>query len=107
MFAKREKDVRPFDGTGDLYDYLNYFMMVSKLNRWDYTTCGLQLATSLTGKSTEVATTMPGDEASDFTCLILALTRRFRPHGQDSQYFCGIDGTYQECREGIRRRLLS
>lgn len=92
MFTRREKDVRPFDGNGDLYDYLNYFMKVSKLNRWDYMTCGLQLGTSLTGKASEVLTTMPEDEAEDFTCLVRALVRRFRPHGQDSQYSVALMG---------------
>jgi hypothetical protein len=92
MLARREKDVRPFDGKGDLYDYLNYFMTVSRLNGWDYTICGLQLATSLTGKASEVLTTMPAGEAEDFTCLVRALVCRFRPQGQDSQFSVALMG---------------
>ncbi len=86
VIEKEEKDPRTFDGKEDVDGYLAYFNSLTKLNCWDYATCGLQLNTSLTGKAAELLTMIPENEAEDFTCLVRALLQRFRPHVQDLQY---------------------
>ena len=82
----KEKEPKMFDGKRDLMDYLNYFMKLSKLNRWDYETCGLQLATSLTGDAAEVLSTLPAEQSEELQCLIRALVRRYCPKGREAQY---------------------
>ena len=75
-----------YDGKRDLADYLNYFPKLAKLNGWDYETCGLQLATSLTLDVAKVLSTLPCEQSEDLQCLVQALHRWYCPMGQEAQY---------------------
>ena len=99
---RKEKEPKMYEGKRDLMDYLNYFLKVTKLNGWDYETCGLQLATSLSGDAAEVLSTLPADQSEDLKHLVRALVRRYCPKGREAQYsFELMSRTWNSSKESV------
>ena len=67
-------------------DYLDYFIKLAKLNGWNYETCGLQLATSLTLDDVAVLSALPPEQSEDLQFLVQALYRWHYPMGQEAQH---------------------
>ena len=82
----KEKEPQKYSGKSDWKDYLRQFKAVALWNQWDEERMGLQLAMSLTDEALEVWGSLPENVCYDFYVLTDALTRRFSPHGQESQY---------------------
>ena len=98
----KEKEPKMYDGKRDLIDYLHYFMKLTRLNGWDYETCGLQLGTSLTGDAAEVLSTVPSYQSEDLQCLIRALMRRYCPTGREAQYSFELMGrSWESGKESV------
>ena len=68
---------RVFDGNEDFGDYLSQFEMVSDLNKWDYHTKSLQLASVLAGPAVGILGELTPTQRRDFDTLVKAMNTRF------------------------------
>ena len=66
-----------YTGEGDLVEYLIQFNILAMLNKWDYATKSLFLASSLDGDARTLLTELDQEENIDFNALVDALERRF------------------------------
>ena len=68
---------RRYDGTEDLDDYISQFNIISDLNKWDYTTKSLQLASQLSGQACGILGDLPETQRRDYESILQALQMRF------------------------------
>lgn len=66
-----------YDGTEDLDEYLSQFEIVSELNKWNYETKSLYLASSLRGDARTLLIELSQMERRDFQSLVRILNIRF------------------------------
>jgi len=79
---KRRRQILPekYDGTSvELREYLNQFLVLTKLNDWTEEDKGLYLASSLTGVARGILNDMTPREIADFDSLTQRLQQRFEP----------------------------
>ena len=80
--SKRRRQILPerYDGTNvELREYLNQFLVLTKLNDWTEQEKGLYLASSLTGVARGILNDMTPMEREDFDSLAQKLQQRFEP----------------------------
>ena len=66
-----------FDGNEDLDEYLAQFQIVSELNRWDYATSSMHLASSLSGPARAILSELTHEERRDYDAIVRALNNRY------------------------------
>ncbi|KAK6174615.1 hypothetical protein SNE40_017855 [Patella caerulea] len=66
-----------YNGTEELEDYLAQFEVLSELNRWDYKTKSLYLASSLDGSARSLLNELSHEKRRDYDSLVQILNLRF------------------------------
>ena len=97
------KTKRPtqYDGRSSCRDYLVQFEMISKMNRWDNTTCALELATSLSGQALAMLTDIEPSQRQDYDTLVNALLTRFEPDNQSEVFRSQLKCRVRKQGEGL------
>ena len=97
------KTKRPtqYDGRSSCRDYLVQFEMISKMNRWDNTTCALELATSLSGQALAVLTDIEPCQRENYGTLVNALLTRFEPDNQSEVFRAQLKCRVRKQGEGL------
>lgn len=66
-----------YDGSDELDEYLAQFNIISELNRWDYHTKSLFLASSIVGPARSLLCELDSEKRRDFDSIVSALQNRY------------------------------
>lgn len=76
----------PYDGRGNLDDYLSHFNLCKQINGWDDTVAAQFLASKLRGSALQMYTDLSPNEKNNLAPLIKSLKSRFDPNNDAEVY---------------------